>query len=100
MRTRHALIGAVVSLALTSVLVVRVVAVGDAGAVVVLAPALLGSLLALRRWNRMLLVLAAVLTAATAVILLIGWVGLLYFPSIALFVSAAISDPSVAGASE
>jgi hypothetical protein len=100
MRTRHALIGAIASLALTSVLVVRVVAVGDAGAVIILAPALLGSLLALRRWNRLLLVLAAVLTAATAVILLIGWVGLLYFPSIALFVSAAIRDPSVAGASE
>lgn len=92
MRNRHALIGAIVSLTLTGILTVRVVAIDNAGAVVILMPALLGSLIALRVRNRMLLVLAAVLTALTAVVSLIGWVGLLCFPSIALFVSAAIGD--------
>lgn len=92
MRNRHALIGALVSLILTGILTARVVAIDNAGAVVILMPALLGSLIALKARNRIGLVLAAVLTAMTAIVTLIGWIGVLYFPSVALFVSAAIGD--------
>jgi hypothetical protein len=86
------LIGAVVSLALTACLAVRLIAIDNAGAFVILVPAMVGSLLALVSKSRMALVLASLLTAITGVVSLIGGIGLLYFPSIALFVSASISD--------
>ena len=95
MRHRHRLIGAVVSLTLTAILTLRLVAIENAGAFVFLAPALVGSLLALVSKNRWLLALASLLTAVTGIVLLIGGIGLLYFPSIALFASASIGDRKI-----
>ena len=87
---RHASMGAVISLALTAILAVRIVAIGNTVALVILAPAALGGVLGLRVRTSSALVVAALLTAVTAMVSLIGGVGLLYFPSIALFISAAI----------
>jgi hypothetical protein len=95
MRNRLALIGSIVSLSLTAILAVRLIAIDNAPALVILAPALLGAALGLRVTSRLVLVLAALLTSLTAVVLLIGWIGVLYIPSIVLLVSAAIADSHV-----
>jgi hypothetical protein len=87
---RHASIGATISLALTAILAVRIVAIGNTVALVILAPAALGGVVGLRARTSAALVVAALLTFVTAIVSLIGGVGLLYFPSIALFISAAI----------
>jgi hypothetical protein len=95
MRNRLALIGSIVSLSLTTILAVRLIMIGNAPALVILAPALLGAILGLRLTNRLVLVVAAVLTALTAAVILIGGIGLLYIPSIVLLVSAAIANSRV-----
>jgi hypothetical protein len=93
MRNRVALVAAVLSLALTGVLVVRVIAIGKPGVFVILVPALIGALLAIWRSGRVALISAAILTALTAMVSLIGGVGLLYVPSILMFVwGAAVSS--------
>src|SRR5215204_2037823 len=92
MRNRVARLGAVVSLVLTAVLVLRIIAIGKPGVFVILAPALTGALLAIWRHGRAVLIASVLLTAATASVLLIGGVGLLYAPSIVMFAWGAISS--------
>jgi len=90
MRNRVSRVAAMVSLALTVVLVVRIIAIGKPGVFIILLPALAGAFLATWRRGRAVLIVSALLTAATASVLLIGGIGLLYVPSIVLFVWGAI----------
>jgi hypothetical protein len=92
MRNRVARAAALLSLALTTVLILRIIAIGKPGVFVVLAPALSGALLAIWRQGRAILIASALLTGATASVLLIGGVGLLYAPSIVMFAWGAISS--------
>jgi hypothetical protein len=85
------------SLGLTAVLVVRILAIGKPGVFIILLPALVGALLALWRKGRVALVVAAVLTALTAVVILIGGVGLLYLPSTLMFAWGAVMSDGPAG---
>jgi hypothetical protein len=92
MRNRLAQVAAG-SLALTAVLVVRIVAIEKPAVFVILAPALAGGLLALWRRGRGVLLVCALLTGLKAVVSLIGGVGLLYVPSIVMFIwGAAVSE--------
>jgi hypothetical protein len=91
-RNRVALVAAVLSLALTGALVVRIIAIDKPGVFVILIPALTGTLLAILRRGRAVLVASALLTALTAVVSLIGGVGLLYVPSIVMFIWGAFSS--------
>jgi len=77
--------GAWIALALSIVLVVRVIAIDNAGALVIVAPAFVGALLAVA-WPQMRAVLltALMLIGVTAIFSLIGLVGLLYVPSMIL----------------
>lgn len=93
MRDRLARVAAMLSLGLTAVLVVRIIAIGKPGVFIILFPALAGALLALWKRGRATLVVSAVLTALTAVVILIGGVGLLYLPSVVMFAwGAALSE--------
>jgi hypothetical protein len=85
---RPAVVGAGLSFALTLVLI-RLVAIDNIEALIVLAPAALGAILALRSTPRSVLWIAALLTLATASVSLIGGVGLLCLPSIVLFAVGA-----------
>jgi O-antigen ligase len=89
----------VLSLSLTDILIVRVIAIDNAGALVILVPALVGGLLAIWRPGRVVLFASALLTSLTAVVSLIGGVGYLYVPSIALFVWGAVSSSRQDGVS-
>jgi hypothetical protein len=89
----------VLSLSLTDILIVRVIAIDNAGAVVVLVPAFAGGLLAIWRPGRAVLFASALLTSLTAVVSLIGGVGFLYVPSIVLFVWGAVSSTRQDGVS-
>jgi hypothetical protein len=100
MRDRLARVAAMLSLGLTAVLVVRIIAIGKPGVFIILFPALAGSALALWKRGRATLVLSAVLTALTAVVLLIGGVGLLFLPSIVLFAWGAAMSEGRAGKTE
>jgi hypothetical protein len=91
-RNRAPLGAALLSLALTGLLAVRVTAIGKPGVLVILLPALVGALLALWREGRVVLIASALLTALTAVVSLIGGVGLLYVPSIVMFLWGAVSS--------
>jgi hypothetical protein len=91
MPNRIARAAAALSLALTAVLILRIIAIGKPGVFVILIPALTGALLAIWRHGRIVLIASALLTAATASVLLIGGIGLLYAPSLVMFVWAAIS---------
>jgi trimethylamine:corrinoid methyltransferase-like protein len=75
MRNRVARAAALLSLALTTVLILRIIAIGKPGVFVVLAPALSGALLAIWRQGRAILIASALLTGATASVLLIGGSG-------------------------
>jgi hypothetical protein len=88
--TKGARVGAWLALVLSSALVVRVIAIDNPEALVIVAPALVGSLLAVR-WPdaRGALLTAVVLIGVTAVFSLIGWVGLLFLPSLVLLGWAA-----------
>jgi len=92
MRNRVARAAAVLSLALTAVLVLRIIAIGKPGVFAILFPALTGALLAIWRRGRAVLIASALLTAATASVLLIGGIGLLYVPSVVMFVWGAITS--------
>lgn len=89
--TRVAKVGAWIALALSVGLVLRVTAIDNAEAIVIVAPALIGALLALA-WSHMRAVLltALVLIGVTASLSLIGWIGLLYVPSMILIGLAAV----------
>jgi hypothetical protein len=92
MRKRVARVAATLSLALTGALTVRIIVIDKPAVVVILLPALAGALLALLYGGRGVLIVAALLTALTAVVSLIGGVGLLYLPSVVLFLSGALSS--------
>jgi hypothetical protein len=89
--TKQAKVGGWLALALSSALVVRVVAIDNPEALVIVAPALVGSLLAVI-WPgvRGVSWTAVVLIGVTAVFSLIGWVGLLFVPSLVLLGSTAV----------
>jgi hypothetical protein len=86
-------VGGWLALALSAALVVRVVQIDNPEALVIVAPALAGSLLAVL-WPgaRGALLTAVVLIGVTAVFSLIGWVGLLFVPSLVLLASAAVDS--------
>jgi hypothetical protein len=91
LRRKTALVAAGISVTVSAALVVRVIAINKPGVVLILAPAIVGSLLAL--WHpdhRGFLYVAAALNALTAGVSLIGGVGLLYVPSIVLLIWSAI----------
>lgn len=83
--TKAGKIGAWIALALSIALVVRVIAIGNPEALVIVAPALVGALLAIA-WSQMRVALltALVLIGVTATFSLIGWIGLLFVPSMVL----------------
>lgn len=89
--TKVAKVGAWIALALSVALVLRVIAIDNAEAIVIVAPALVGVFLVLA-WSQMRAVLltAVVLIGATATLSLIGWIGLLYVPSMILIGVAAV----------
>jgi hypothetical protein len=73
----------------------RILLIGKPGVLVILAPALAGAVLALwQSRSRGAIGLACGLTFATALVSLIGGVGLLYLPTMVLFVLALVTDPS------
>jgi hypothetical protein len=78
---RLAKVGAWMALTLSIAFVIRVIAIDNPEALVIVAPAFVGALLALG-WSRTRAVLltALVLICGTATLLLIGWIGLLYVP--------------------
>lgn len=90
MRNRVAGVAAVLSLALTGVLIVRIIAIDKPGVFVIRVPALAGALLALWKSGRAVLIASAMLTSLTAVVSLIGGVGLLYLPTIVMFIWGAV----------
>jgi hypothetical protein len=91
-RNRLARLAATLSLVLTGVLVIRIIAIGKPAVFVILLPALAGAVLAARASGRAALVASAALTAATASVLLIGGVGYAYLFCAALFVCATVSS--------
>jgi hypothetical protein len=90
MRNRVAGVAAVLSLALGGVLIVRIIAIDKPGVFVILVPALAGALLALWKSGRAVLIASAMLTSLTTVVSLIGGVGLLYLPTIVMFIWGAV----------
>ena len=69
---------------------VRIVAIDNAEALVILVPAVAGRTIALTRpTGKVALVAAAVLVAATAAVSLTGYWGLLFLPSVVLLGVAA-----------
>lgn len=89
--TKVAKVAAWIALALSIALVLRVIAIDNAEAIVIVAPALVGALLVLA-WSQMpaVLLTALVLIGVTATLSLIGWMGLLYVPSMILIGLAAV----------
>lgn len=100
MRDRRAIVAAGLSFAVSVALLIRVVSIDKPEVIALLAPPVIGALVAMRRpTERRALALALALTVPTAVLSLIGGVGLLYVPTIALFAWAAVrpaSAPAVA----
>jgi len=92
MGDRLARVAAMLSLGVTAVLVVRIIAIGKPGVFIILFPALAGALLALWRRGRATLVVSAVLTALAAVVILIGGVGLLSPRTVMFAWGAAVSE--------
>jgi hypothetical protein len=93
--TKMARVGAWIALVLSSAFVLRVIAIDNAEAIVIVAPALVGALLVLA-WAQMRAVLltALVLIGVTASLSLIGWIGLLYVPPMILIGFAAVLLPT------
>ena len=89
--TKVAKVGAWIALALSVALVLRVIAIDNAEAIVIVAPSLVGALLVLA-WSqlRAVLLMALVLIGVTATLSLIGWIGLLYVPPMMLIGLAAV----------
>ena len=89
--TKVAKVGAWIALALSIALVLRVISIDNAEAIVIVAPALVGALLAIA-WSHMrgVMLTALVLIGVTATLSLIGWIGLLYVPSMILIGLAAV----------
>lgn len=91
---RLARVGARIALALSIALVIRVIAIDNPEALVIVAPAFVGALLAFG-WSqtRAILLTALVLIGITTTLSLIGWLGLLYVPSMILIGFAAVRTP-------
>lgn len=88
---RQARIASLLALAISAALVIRVIAIDNPEALVILAPAVAGGTLGLARpRSRVALLIAAALVFATAGVSLIGYVGFLYLPSFVLLVWAAL----------
>jgi hypothetical protein len=86
-KRKTVLIAAGISVVVSGALVVRVIAIEKLAVMVILLPAIVGAILALWRPEDGGILAAAVsLTALTAVVSLIGGVGLLYVPSMILWV--------------
>lgn len=91
MSNRPVVAAAVLSLVVTAALVVRIVAIDKPEVMILLVPPFAGAIVALwKPCHRWAIVMACVLTTLTAVITLIGGVGLLYVPSIALYLWAFV----------
>ncbi len=88
------------SLTLTGILIVRIISIDKPGVFVILLPAFAGGLLAIWRPGRAVLIASAFLTSLTAGVSLIGGVGLLYVPSIVLFIWGAVSSKRQGGAAQ
>jgi hypothetical protein len=80
------------SLLVTGGLTARIVAINKPAVIVILIPALAGAFIAIRRRGRIAVGISALLTALTAMTSLIGGEGLLYVPSIVLFIWGATSS--------
>jgi hypothetical protein len=94
------LLAALLSLVLTGILIVRIIAIDKPGVFVILLPAFAGGLLAIWRPGRVVLIVSAFLTALTAAVSLIGGVGLLYIPSIVMFIWGAVSSERQGGTAQ
>lgn len=91
MRNRPA-VGAVgLSLLVSAGLTARIVSIDKPAVFVILVPSLVGVALAIRSRGRVALGVAALLTVLTGAPLLIGGEGLLYLPSVVLYVWGAAS---------
>jgi hypothetical protein len=91
MRSRFVVIAGLLSLLLSAVLAIRVLAIDKPGVLLILLPAVVGAGLALwRSDNREVVGLACGLTLVTALLSLIGGIGLLYVPTIALFIGGLV----------
>jgi hypothetical protein len=77
-------------------LLVRIIAIGKPGVTLILVPAIAGLGVGLIARRRSALIGALALTSMTAVVSLIGGLGLLYVPSIVLFARAAASRTRLA----
>jgi hypothetical protein len=74
-----------IAVGVSLVLVARVLLINNPEAIIIVAPAIIGGV-AVVAWpsKRSTLVVALVLIGATAIYSLIGWIGLLYLPSLIL----------------
>jgi hypothetical protein len=100
LRRKTALVAAAISIAASTALVVPVIAIDKAIVTLILAPAIVGSVPAMwRPEHRGVLALAVVLIALTAVVSLIGGVGLLYLPSIVLLIWCIVPTSAPRGTS-
>jgi hypothetical protein len=93
---RSALVAVALSGAVSTALVVRVLAIGKPEVMIILVPAVIGLVMALVARGRAMLIGAGAVTSMTALVSLIGGVGLLYVPSIVLFARAAFARTRVA----
>jgi hypothetical protein len=91
---RIATIGAGVSLVVSAALVIRLVAIGNEPVIVILIPAVIAAILALASARAGVQLAAAILTSLTAMVSLFGGVGLLFVPSIVMFVWSASQGTS------
>jgi hypothetical protein len=101
LRNRPLIVAAALSLVVTAALVVRVLVIDKPAVMIILIPPIAGALLVLWKPGRgWAIAIGCILTAVTAVISLVGGVGLLYVPSIALYLwgssrpSASVVTPS------
>ena len=80
-----------IAVGVSLVLVARVLLIDNPKAIIIVAPALIGGV-AVVAWpsKRSTLVVALVLIGATAIYSLIGWIGLLYLPSLILILRGVV----------
>lgn len=90
LRGHLALIGAVPSLALTGLMTLLLLSSGRS--IVIVLPALIGSILALTIPKRLTLIAATLLTVGTTVVSVVYGIGLLYLPSVVILAYAAITS--------
>lgn len=80
-----------IAVGVSLLLVTRVLLIGNPEAIIIVAPAFIGSVVVVAwPWRRSTLVVALVLIGATAVYSLIGWIGFLYLPSLFLIVRGVV----------